>query len=76
MVEIAVGITKLKDGRENTVSENGIGYPECKYYEPASFVDGMCQHPKNKDKYCSLSNKPKDMCFHSCPFDIHKELYG
>jgi hypothetical protein len=76
MVEVAVGRVRLKDGRENTVAPDGIGYPECRYYESALYIDGICKHPENLNEYCALSNKPKKSTGFCglCPFDIHKEL--
>ena len=76
MTEIGFGRSILKDGRDNSVSENGVGYPECPYYSKVGCeaVDGKCRHPKRtEDIYCSLMNEPNH---YRCPFDIHKELHG
>jgi len=78
MTEIGFGRSILKDGRDNSVSENGVGYPECPYYSEVDceVVDGNCTHPSFLGvdwDYCSLLNKPSN---YKCPFDIHKELHG
>ena len=76
MTEIGFGISILKDGRQNSVTGDGVGYPECRYYSKVGCgaVDGKCTHPKrNGGRYCSLMNDPH---YYRCPFDIHKELHG